>query len=323
MNIIEARREINEAIEGLNWNKQPETLYTPIEYLLSIGGKRMRPLLSLMGCYLFSGSYKEAIKPSLAIEVFHNFTLMHDDIMDNAPLRRGKKTVHEKWNNNVAILSGDAMLIEAYQLLMHVPTEALPKLMPLFNRCALEVCEGQQFDMEFEERALVNKSEYLNMIRLKTAVLLGFSLQMGAILGGAPKEQAQLLYDFGVKIGIGFQLKDDLLDVYGDKNKFGKQVGGDILANKKTYLLLHALEVSQGEKQQELQSWIDQQKPNPEEKVKAVTKIYDDLGVRKFTEEVMNGYFEEGLSLLNSLKVNQARKSVIKQFIEELIQREQ
>ena len=283
----------------------------------------MRPLLATIGCYLFSGKYQQAVKPSLSVEVFHNFTLMHDDIMDNAPLRRGQDTVHEKWNDNVAILSGDAMLVEAYQLLLAVPPELLPKAIALFNHCALEVCEGQQFDMNFEEQESVSKEDYLNMIRLKTAALLGFSLQLGALLGGASDKQAQKLCDFGVKAGIGFQLKDDLLDVYGDKEKFGKQVGGDILANKKTYLLLHAKEeASYGELGERLRFWLEKDEQAGEEKVEAVTGIYNALGVKEATEQVMNAYFDEALQLLEEIEVPEERRRVLREFIQQLIERD-
>src|ERR1700754_2000455 len=217
---------INEAVDKLNFPKQPAELYEPISYILSLGGKRLRPALLLMACDLFGGDVESAVEPAHAIEVFHNFTLMHDDIMDNAPLRRGQVTVHQKWNANVAILSGDAMMVESNKLIMKVPDAILRQVMDVFNATATGVCEGQQIDMSFEQRGNVGIEEYLNMIRLKTAVLLGGTLKIGAIIGGATPADAQLLYDFGVNLGIAFQLQDDILDVYGDPDKFGKQVGG-------------------------------------------------------------------------------------------------
>src|ERR1700761_9383330 len=235
---------ISDAVKKLAFPEYPAALYEPISYILSIGGKRMRPALLLMACDLFGGDVDDALAPALAIEVFHNFTLMHDDIMDNAPLRRGRTTVHERWNKNVAILSGDVMLIEGYKLMMQVKDHLLRQILDIFNNTAVDVCEGQQIDMEFEQRNDVTIKEYINMIRLKTAVVLGGALKIGALLGGASTKDANLLADFGVNLGLAFQLQDDILDVYGNPEKFGKQVGGDIIANKKTYLLLKALELA-------------------------------------------------------------------------------
>ena len=238
---------ISEAVQKLDFPGYPAKLYEPISYILSLGGKRMRPALLLMACELFGGDVNKAISPALAIEVFHNFTLMHDDIMDNAPLRRGKTTVHERWNKNVAILSGDVMLIEGYKLMMQVEDRLLRPILDIFNTTAVGVCEGQQLDMEFETRDVVDINEYINMIRLKTAVVLGGALKIGALIGGAPAKDADLLSQFGVQLGVAFQLQDDILDVYGDPEKFGKQVGGDIISNKKTFLLIKALELAKGE----------------------------------------------------------------------------
>src|SRR5476651_2411466 len=247
---------ISKAVDALKFPESPAELYEPISYILDLGGKRLRPSLLLMACDLFGGDVNKAIEPALAIEVFHNFTLMHDDIMDKAPLRRGKKTVHEKWNANVAILSGDAMMVEANKLMMKVDDPILRRVMDVFNETATGVCEGQQIDMSFEQRNNVLIDEYLNMIRLKTAVLLGGTLKIGAIIGGASLNDAQLLYSFGVNLGIAFQLQDDILDVYGDPEKFGKQVGGDILSNKKTYLLIKALELAKDDHLQQLNHWL-------------------------------------------------------------------
>src|SRR3978361_2125846 len=233
---------IEQALAELEVPQYPAELYEPIKYILSLGGKRMRPALLLMACDLFGGDVKKAISAALAIEVFHNFTLMHDDIMDNAPLRRGKTTVHERWNNNVGILSGDVMLIEGYKLMMQVDQPLLRPILNIFNETAVGVCEGQQLDMEFETRNNVGIDEYITMIRLKTAVVLGGALKIGALIGGASTADATLMHTFGEQLGIAFQWQDDILDVYGDPEKCGKQVGGDIISNKKTYLLLKALE---------------------------------------------------------------------------------
>src|ERR1700712_3291104 len=247
---------ISNEVKQLNFPEYPAALYEPIKYILSLGGKRMRPALLLMACDLFGGDLKKAISPALAIEVFHNFTLMHDDIMDNAPLRRGKITVHERWNPNVGILSGDVMLIEGYKLMMQVDDHLLRPILNIFNETAVGVCEGQQIDMEFETRNDVAIDEYITMIRLKTAVVLGGALKIGAIIGGAGVNDAALIHTFGEQLGIAFQLQDDILDVYGNPEKFGKQVAGDILANKKTFLLIKALELANESQRVELNKWL-------------------------------------------------------------------
>lgn len=233
----QALQSIEKEIQNIALGTHPAELYEPIRYIMDLGGKRIRPILVLIGNYLFADNWQKNVQPALAVEIFHNFTLLHDDIMDNAPIRRGKPTVHEKWNSNIALLSGDVMLVKAYQQLDFVEEKYFHAILRKFHQCAIEVCEGQQLDMNFEKVGKITEKEYINMIRLKTAVLLGFSLEFGAIIGGAEPENAQQLYDFGVNIGIGFQLKDDLLDVYSDQAKFGKQVGGDIIANKKTSYL--------------------------------------------------------------------------------------
>src|SRR3569833_2778488 len=248
---------ISDAVKELNFPGYPAQLYEPITYILSMGGKRMRPALLLMACDLFGGDVEKALPPALAIEVFHNFTLMHDDIMDNAPLRRGKTTVHERWNQNAAILSGDVMLIEGYKLMMQVDNHILRDVLNIFNETAVGVCEGQQLDMEFETREVVGIDEYIEMIRLKTAVVLGGALKIGALIGGASADDAALLSAFGVQLGVAFQLQDDILDVYGNPEKFGKQVGGDIISNKKTYLLIKAKELANSQQKEELNNWLD------------------------------------------------------------------
>lgn len=313
---------IEQTIATTEYGQSPIELYQPIDYIMSLGGKRIRPLLTVMSAALFTESWEKAVRPAIGVEVFHNFTLMHDDIMDKAPIRRGQPTVHEKWNENVAILSGDVMLVSAYEFMTEVETTHLKAVLKKFNRAAAEVCEGQQLDMNFEKRSDVTKAQYLEMIRLKTAVLLGFALELGGIIGGADEETGLLLKKMGDAIGLGFQLKDDLLDVYGDPGKFGKLVGGDILANKKTYLFIDALEKAEGETQNALQFWLSPADHNNIEKVQAVTEIYNQLGVRERTEAEMNRCFEEGFAYLNALKVDEEKKKLLSDFFRNLIERE-
>ena len=314
--------KINKAIADTNFGNDPEELYDPIRYMMDLGGKRLRPLLTLLGYSLWKDDPEKVIKPALAIEVFHNFTLMHDDMMDRAPLRRGQVTVHEKWNHNIALLSGDVMLVKAYDLLLGARPDQLKEVFGKFGKCAAEVCEGQQLDMNFENRQNVSKEEYLHMIQLKTAVLLGFSLELGAILADAPAQACEQLYQFGLNVGIGFQLQDDLLDVYADKEKFGKQVGGDIISNKKTFLLINALEKAKGATALQLQDWIDREYFNPKEKVLAVTGIYESLGIRRLTEQKMDEYFRKGFGFLEQADVPAERKVLLHQFTQQLIMRE-
>ncbi|MFZ9981243.1 MAG: polyprenyl synthetase family protein [Cyclobacteriaceae bacterium] len=294
-------REIEAAIRKEKFGKRPVSLYEPIRYIMSLGGKRLRPMLVLLAYGLYRRDFKKVLPYAVAVEAFHNFTLMHDDIMDNAPLRRNKPTVHEKWNINTAILSGDVMLVQVYEMLSGLHPEILKAALPKFNRTAREVCEGQQLDMDFETRDTVSEKEYLEMIRLKTAVLLGFSLEFGALLAGAPESDQKLLYDFGVSVGIGFQLKDDLLDVYAEKDKFGKQVGGDIISNKKTFLLIKALERAGGKTASELKEWLEKKKFNKTEKVKAVTGIYDQLDIQSLTNKKISKYFNSGFVSIETL----------------------
>lgn len=313
---------INERLATINYGHAPESLYEPIRYIMSLGGKRLRPILVLLSYQLFRDDIEEVVDQSLAVEVFHNFTLMHDDIMDEAPLRRGKATVHEKWNGNTAILSGDVMLVKAYEMLLDAKGD-MKAIFQAFNACAAGVCEGQQFDMDFEQTAEVSEKRYLQMIQLKTAVLLGFSLQLGAMMAEKDKNISDALYAMGVDLGIGFQLKDDLLDVYGDQEKFGKQVGGDILANKKTFLLLKALELASDHQRKELNLWLSQTDADPKAKVAAVTKLYDQLNIKALTLSKMNEYFDKGLLALQEIAVEEKRKNTLKDFIHYLIQREQ
>ena len=314
--------QINKAISHLQYGEHPPELYEPIRYIMALGGKRMRPLLTLMSYNLFKEDWEKALKPALAVEVFHNFTLMHDDIMDNAPLRRGKKTVHEMWNNNIAILSGDVMLVNAYELLLDVEDKHLRKVIRSFNLCAAEVCEGQQLDMNFENKSIVTEEAYIDMIRLKTAVLLGFGLELGGIIAGASENNCHLLKSFGENMGIGFQLKDDLLDVFGDAEKFGKQVGGDILSNKKTFLLIKALELSQNKEKEMLDYWLSLTNFDKEEKVKAITEIYLKLDIKSLTEKKMNEYFDLAFQQLDTIQANKENKQLLSEFAKQIINRE-
>lgn len=321
-NIKQLQALISKEIERTEYGQAPVELYEPIEYIMSLGGKRLRPLLTLLAYSLYKDDVESILKQAIAVEVFHNFTLMHDDIMDEAPLRRGKNTVHEEWNHNTAILSGDVMLVKAYEMLITDEASLTVDILKSFNQCAREVCQGQQLDMLFESRKEVAEEEYLDMIRQKTAVLLGFSLELGGLLAGVDKESCEALRKFGINIGIGFQLMDDLLDVYADKDKFGKQVGGDILSNKKTFLLIKALDNTKGKQKKELEGWIAKKQFDPEEKVKAVTQIYNDLGIKELTEDTMNKYFEQGFHSLKQIDAPLHRKAVIKRFAESLAARE-
>ncbi len=320
--IPELQQLITDALAVKKYGDTPVELYEPIEYIMGLGGKRLRPCLLLMACDLFGGDVAKAVQPALAIEVFHNFTLMHDDIMDKAPLRRGKQTVHERWNANIAILAGDVMMVEANKLIMQVPDGILRPVLDVFNETAVGVCEGQQIDMNFETLDRVAIDEYINMIRLKTAVLLGGTLKIGSIIGGATEKDASLLYSFGEQLGIAFQLQDDILDVYGDPDKFGKQVGGDILSNKKTYLLIKALELAEGETLAQLNHWLSVTDYNPAEKVEAIKAIYNQLGIRDKAEAEMNRYAEMALNNFEQISLPVERKIIIKEFADALLVRE-
>lgn len=315
--------KLEQHITSHSYGKSPRELYEPITYIMSLGGKRIRPLLSLLAYGLYGKNPEEILSQAAAVEVFHNFTLMHDDIMDQAPLRRGKATVHEKWNANIAILSGDVMLVRAYDLLLGTDPKLLPEVIRLFNKTAGEVCEGQQFDMNFEKLETVHEDAYINMIRLKTAVLLGFALQLGAVLAGAEKGDSDKLYEFGVDIGVGFQLKDDLLDVFADQAKFGKQVGGDIISNKKTFLLIKALELAKGKDAEELNHWLSLKEFDKGEKVAAVRTLYEKLGIKSLTEAKMKSYFDAGFAQLESIhSTNPEYYQALYSITQDLIHRE-
>jgi geranylgeranyl diphosphate synthase type II len=297
-------------------------LYAPVKYILDLGGKRMRPILTLIGTDLFGGKLEDSYKSALGIEVFHNFTLLHDDIMDKAPLRRGKDTVHEKWSVNAAILSGDVMFVQAFTLVTSCKDEYLRAVIDIFNVTAIEVCEGQQLDMEFETRDDVTLAEYLEMIRLKTSVLVGCALELGAVLANAPKKDSRALYDFGMNLGMAFQIKDDILDVFGDASLVGKQVGGDILSNKKTYLLLKAIEDADDVQSNELRHWINNGHSNPQEKVKAVTAIFEDLNIKEKADQLMNDYYVKSIDALNSITISDENKNYLRGFAEALMNRQ-
>lgn len=308
-------------IQKLDWSMEPHGLYDPIAYILDMGGKRLRPAMALMALNLYTDDLTPVITPALGLEVFHNFTLLHDDIMDRAPIRRGKDTVHIKWNDNTAILSGDVMQIAAYQLLAQTPEKHLKEVLDLFSKTAREICEGQQYDVDFEKRDDVTADEYLEMIRLKTAVLIACALKMGAIVGGASRGDANELYDFGIHIGLAFQLKDDLLDVYGDEATFGKKIGGDILCNKKTYLLIHAMELAEGENRNELFSWLNTENENPEEKIEAVTNLYNTLKVKKICEDKMSFFYEKAIANLEKVSVDDNKKQELRKLAIKLMSR--
>ncbi len=313
---------IDKAVTKLKYPVYPAELYEPIYYILSMGGKRMRPALLLMACDLFGGDVEKALSPALAIEVFHNFTLMHDDIMDNAPLRRGKVTVHEKWNQNAAILSGDVMLIEGYKLMMQVEDRLLRVILDIFNDTAVGVCEGQQLDMDFENRNDVKVDEYIYMIKLKTAVVLGGALKIGSILGGADMKDAELIAEFGENLGLAFQLQDDILDVYGSPEKFGKQVGGDIISNKKTYLLIRSLELANANQKVELNKWMDAKGFDNQEKVEAVTAIYNSVQVKQYAETTMHTYADKAFAALEKINLPEENKQYLRDFADSLMVRD-
>jgi geranylgeranyl diphosphate synthase type II len=313
---------IEQAIAALDVPNHPADLYEPVRYIMALGGKRMRPALLLMACDLFGGDVAAALPPALAIELFHNFTLVHDDIMDNAPLRRGKATVHQRWGQNAGILSGDVMLVLSYRLMMQVEDHLLRQVLDIFNATAIGVCEGQQLDMDFEQRDDVQIDEYLNMIRLKTSVLLGGALKIGALIGGAAEEDAELLNSFGEQLGIAFQLQDDILDVYGDPDKFGKQVGGDILSNKKTYLLLKALELADKKQKSKLEKWIALKEFDNAEKIEAVTGIYNLLNIRSYAENEMEIHANKAFAALDAIDLREEPKQYLRFFADGLLVRE-
>jgi len=309
-------------LEAMALSRDPQSLYEPVKYVLSLGGKRLRPVLMLMAYNLYKDDVQHAMHQALGIELYHNFTLLHDDVMDRADMRRGKPTVHKRWNDNTAILSGDAMTILAYQEMAQCDAQHLPAVIDLFSQTALEICEGQQYDMDFESRLDVTEAEYIEMIRLKTSVLLAGSLKIGAVLADAPTRDADLLYDFGINMGLAFQLKDDWLDVYGNPEVFGKKIGGDILCNKKTFMLIKALECANEAQRQELYRWIELKDFLNEEKIDAVTTLYNIIGVKKQAERLIEEYTSKAEALLEQVSVPAENKVVLRQLVDNLKGRE-
>lgn len=295
-------------LNTITYNDKPLELYDPIKYTLGIGGKRIRPVTTLMGCELFSGDYTKALPQAIAIELFHNFTLIHDDIMDNAPIRRGKETVYRKWDANIAILSGDTLFALAYQYAMQADNSILKNILEVFNQTAIEVCEGQQFDLNYETDSAVSADDYINMIRLKTGVLFGASLKIGALIGGASCDDANLIYDFGVNIGLGFQLKDDLLDTFGNEGIFGKKTGGDITSNKKTILYILALEKANKIDGDKLRHLYQESDISDEQKIEQVKEIFLKYNVDTSANELIDKYFEIGIESLNKIDVSDKQK---------------
>jgi geranylgeranyl diphosphate synthase, type II len=322
MQVVAYQQAIERTILDIDFGQKPTELYDPIRYIMSLGGKRMRPVLTLLSYNLFKEDWPAALRPALGVEVFHNFTLLHDDLMDNAPSRRGKPTVHKKWNDNIAILSGDVMLVRAYELFFGIEASQLSVALQRFSTTAAEVCEGQQMDMNFESEASVSPERYLEMIKLKTSVLLGFAMELGALLSGESTENQQKMYAIGLNAGLGFQIMDDILDVYGDPIKFGKQVGGDIISNKKTLMLIEALATADAHTLTELNQWIEKTNFDPAEKVKAVTDIYNKLNIREIVQNIANAYFAKCFEQINKLTVAEEKKEALKSFFEQLLARE-
>ena len=317
----EILQQVNDFLAALPYDRKPHSLYEPVEYVLSLGGKRIRPVLMLMAYNLWREQPETILMPAIGLETYHNYTLLHDDLMDNADMRRGHETVHRRWDANKAILSGDSMLVLAYQRMQQVPADKLPAVLDLFTETALEIGEGQEYDMTFETRNDVTEDEYIEMIRLKTSVLLACALKIGALLADAPQEDADRLYRFGEQVGLAFQLQDDLLDVYGDPKVFGKAIGGDITSNKKTYMLINAVNRANAEQRQELERWISAQQFDRTEKVAAVTRLYDEIGIRQLCEAKINYYFEQARQTLNEVGVPEERKAALRHYMDDLLHR--
>lgn len=313
--------KFNEYLDGLPYDREPKGLYEPVKYVLSMGGKRIRPSLMLMAYNMYKDDPESILPSACAIETYHNYTLLHDDLMDNAGMRRGKQTVHVKWNANTAILSGDSMLVLAYSHFLKCRQDKLKPVLDLFTETALEIGEGQQYDMDFEIRTDVTEAEYIEMIRLKTSVLLACALKIGAILADAPDEDADNLYKFGEQMGLAFQLQDDYLDVYGDPSVFGKAVGGDILCNKKTYMLINAFNRADDAQRAELMRWVTAKDFDPKEKIAAVTAIYDKVGIRKVAEEKIEYYFGQSRKYLAKVNLPDERKAVLTAYTDKMMTR--
>lgn len=322
MTVKEITELVNEGINSLPYDRKPQSLYEPIIYTMSQGGKLIRPVLTLLSYYMFRDDIRQALPCAMGLEMYHNYTLLHDDLMDNADMRRGNMTVHKKWDANTAILSGDSMLVLSYQLMSQCPQEMLQQVIDTFTITALEIGEGQQYDMDFEKRTDVTEEEYIEMIRLKTSVLLACAAKIGAILAGASNEEQNHAYRFGEQLGLAFQLQDDFLDVYGDEKVFGKKIGGDITSNKKTYMLIKALERAEGIDKQQLEYWIEAQEFDRSEKVNAVTEIYTRLGIDTLAKERIDKYFTSALNHLDAISAPAERKAELLSFVQQMMRRE-
>ena len=314
-------KKVNDFLAAMPYDRQPQSLYEPVKYVLSIGGKRMRPVLMLLAYNLFRDDPERILMQAIGLETYHNYTLLHDDLMDNADLRRGHETVHRKWNPNQAILSGDAMLVLAYERMAQCQSDKLEEVLRTFTETALQIGEGQQYDMDFETRTDVTEDEYIEMIRLKTSVLLACALKIGALMAGASADDADNLYKFGEQVGLAFQLQDDFLDVYGDEKVFGKAIGGDITSNKKTYMLINAFIHADENQRKELTRWITAKTFDREEKIKAVTKLYNEIGIDKRAQEKIAYYFAQSQKYLAAVSVDDARKAELRRYAERLMAR--
>lgn len=313
---------VNTAIAAMPLEREPQGLYAPIRYVLSLGGKRIRPVLMLAAYNLYQEDVRPCLMPAIGLETYHNFTLLHDDLMDRAEVRRGKACVHRKWDDNTAILSGDNMLVLAFRYMMQCDKEKMPAVMNIFSQTAIEIDEGQQYDIDFETRSDVTEAEYIEMIRLKTSVLLACALQIGATLAGAPEQDASTLYRFGERIGLAFQLQDDYLDVYGDPAVFGKKIGGDILCDKKTFMLINALRNASGQDLAQLQHWIGNKDCEPQEKIQAVTALYTKIGVDRMAQERMDAYFAQAEASLDEVRLPEQRKQMLRSLAHGLMGRQ-
>lgn len=318
----ELLKMVNDHIANLTYQRSPASLYEPIKYVLSLGGKRIRPVLMLLTYNMYKDDPESILMQATALETYHNYTLLHDDLMDNADMRRGNVTVHKKWNPNTAILSGDSMLVVAYQRMSACPEEKLKRVLDIFTETALEIGEGQQYDMDFEQRTDVTEEDYIEMIRLKTSVLLACAMKIGAILADAPQEDADNLYKFGEQIGLAFQLQDDLLDVYGDPKIFGKNIGGDITSNKKTYMLINAYNRANERQKAELNRWVSAKEFNRKEKINAVTQLYNEIGIRELCQEKIELYFAESRKYLDKVALPAERKENLLEFAAKMMKRE-
>lgn len=313
---------VNKYLDQMPYDRKPQSLYEPIKYVLSIGGKRIRPTLMLLAYNLFKDDPESILMPACALETYHNYTLLHDDLMDNAELRRGKATVHKKWNANTAILSGDSMLVLAYQRMAQCRHDKLKEVLDLFTETALEIGEGQQYDMDFEHRNDVSEDEYIEMIRLKTSVLLACAMKIGAILADAPAADAERLYHFGEQVGLAFQLQDDYLDVYGDTKIFGKAIGGDIVSNKKTYMLINAYNRADDRQRAELEHWVKLEEFNPSEKIAAITRLYNEIGIDKLAKEKIEQHFRASKKILDEVAIDTQRKAELTAYVDNMMHRQ-